>query len=110
MPNKTEDLVSKSLRLNKSFIDSRGNLYLAKDYAPYELPLQVIEKGHVSIIPESESDFPSLDEFKVVNNLVPEQKVEVKTRSLNTKKKNPPKPTEVIDLNPIEAKDPIVRN
>ena len=110
MSNKTEDLVSKPLRLNKPFIDSRGNLYLAKDYAPNELPIQVIEKGHVSIIPDFESDFPSLSEFKVVNNLVPEQKVEIKTRSLNNKKKNPPKPNEVIDLNPIEAKDPVVRN
>lgn len=107
MSNKTEDLKTKHLRLNKPFIDSRGNLYLAKEYAPNELPLQVIEKGHVSIISEDELKMPSFSEFKTVSDTVPEQKVEVQTRSLNNKKKPPIKTTEVLDLNPIEAKDPV---
>lgn len=106
MSAKTQELQSKSLRLNKAFIDSRGNIYLAKDCAPNELPLQVIEKGHVSIISQEESSIPELSEFKTVNNQVPEQKVEIQTRSLNTRKKTNPKPPEVIDLNPIEAKNP----
>lgn len=106
MSSKTTELSQKHLRLNKSYIDSRGNLYLAKDYLPNELPLQVIEKGHVSIISEDSIDSFSVGDFKVVDNLVPEQKVEVKTRSLNTKKKPNNTNTEVIDLNPIEAVNP----
>lgn len=110
MTAKTVDLASKPLRLNKPFIDARGNLYLAKDYQPYELPTAVIEKASVSIISQDELNTSSLDDFKSVTNQVPEQKVEVKTRSLNTKKKTTPKEPEILDLNPIEAKDPVKRS
>lgn len=107
MSAKTQDLQLKHLRLNKPFIDSRGNLYLAKEYSPNELPLQVIEKGHVSIISEDELKLPTFSDFKTVSNTVPEQKVEIQTRSLNNKKKPLTKTPEVLDLNPIEAKDPV---
>jgi hypothetical protein len=103
---KVSELKSLPIRLLKPFLDSRGNLYLAKDYAPYELPEQVIEKGQVKVISETDESAPFDLEFKTVKNQVPEQKVEVQTRSMNTKKKPTAKPTEVIDLNPIEAVNP----
>ncbi len=104
MSNKLSNttLQDKYIRLLKPLLDQRGNLYLAKDYAPGELPEFILNKGKISIIDQEDLDVPFQD-FKTVVNTIPETKVEVQVSS---SKKTQSKKVEVQNLTPLEAPNP----
>jgi hypothetical protein len=100
-------LTTKYIRLLKPMFDARGNLYLAKDYSPGELPEYILDKGRISVINEDELN-QDFQDFQVVTNTVPEVKVDLQV-SNSSKKAAPKKPT-VQNLTPTEVIIPTKAN